>query len=455
MNILLFLLSLALPAAAGYTLFFGEDSMSLPERLIFSFTVGSALLSFYLFALLAGSIPVTVLSVAPFFVPFLIFGFLRRKGIKESVRAWSGPSLSELSFWHKVLFSLFLSLIIWKFCYVIFMVWSAPTVFWDAYTLWNLKAKAIYFGNGALQSAKEGLFDGPYSHYPLNLPIMRAWIALFMGQWDDSFANLHSVVLYLCLLGLVFSFLSKKTGKLRAIIFTYIISAIPVMTYNVLGGYADMAVGYYFLAANIMLYYWYKTGKSRCLIFLGLLSSIAMFTKNEGIAIVFPSLGIAFFTALLQTRLSWKNTATAGALFLASTALIFLWLKESQALQTILRISGVLDSSIAFHPEGLSPLMYYLFVSRSHNIFWTGVVIVLALKGKRVFRIDERLFFIPAVLSFCAVLFVFLFTPNVTWLINGTTINRTLLIVIPVLTLSLGLLFAPDATEKMWAREET
>jgi len=59
------------------------------------------------------------------------------------------------------------------------------------------------------------------------------------------------------------------------------------------------------------------------------------------------------------------------------------------------------------------------------------------------------------VLSFCAVLFVFLFTPNVTWLINGTTINRTLLIVIPVLTLSLGLLFAPDATEKRWAREET
>ena len=452
MSGILFFLSLFLPTAAGYTLFFGESYMSLPERLVFSFTIGSALLSFYLFALLAGGIPVSVSSVAPFFLPFLIFGLLRRKGIKESVRAWSRPSISELAFRHKVLFSLFLSLIAWKFCYLIFMVWSIPTVFWDAYTLWNLKAKAIYFGNGALAAAREGLFEGPYSHYPLNLPIMRAWTALFIGEWDDSFINLHSVVLYLCLLGLVFSFLSRKTGKLRAIILTYVISAIPVMTYNVLGGYADMAVGYYFLAANVMLYYWYKSGKTRLLIFLGILLSIAMFTKNEGTAIVFPALAITFFTALLQRRASWKNAAAGIALFLASTVLVSLWLKESQALQSILRISGVLDSSIAFHPEGLYPFVYYVFVSRSHNIFWLVVVIVLALKGKRAFGSDERLFFIPAVLSFCAVLFVFFFTPNVKWLINGTTINRTLLIVIPVLTLSLGLLLTPDAAEKSEAR---
>jgi len=112
-------------------------------------------------------------------------------------------------------------------------------------------------------------------------------------------------------------------------------------------------------------------------------------------------------------------------------------------------IKPLRDSGVMTIPE--------LFEKRfGPKIRWAaGVVIVLALKGKRAFRIDERLFFIPAVLSFCAVLFVFLFTPNVTWLINGTTINRTLLIVIPVLTLSLGLLFAPDATEKMWAREET
>lgn len=43
-------------------------------------------------------------------------------------------------------------------------------------------------------------------------------------------------------------------------------------------------------------------------------------------------------------------------------------------------------------------------------------------------------------LLFCIILYVFLFTNNVAWVLSGTTINRTMLLIILLLTFSAGLL---------------
>ncbi|MFI5296249.1 MAG: hypothetical protein ACHQ0Y_14645 [Thermodesulfovibrionales bacterium] len=428
-----------LPAMAGYTFLSRERALSRPERLVFSYTIGTGLLSFYLFLLLLLGIRISLLSSAPFFVPFLAYGIYRVKDVSGSLRFSLRSPLAGLSLVQQTVFLCCFLLIAWKLLFLLFMIVSGPTIFWDAYTLWNYKAKVIY------QGSRAELFGGPYAHYPLHLSLMRAWIATFLGGWNEAFVNLHSLLLFLCLLVLEYEFLKREAGKMTAMIMTFVLSAIPVLIYNVLSGYADMAVGYYFLTAAIMLFYWQRTGKNSFLVYSGILSSIAMFTKNEGIAIVFPVLLLTFFGHLLFAGRSWKSTVAPAALFLISSVAILLWLGSSGALSAIVTISGIKEAPFTFHPEGLAPLVTHLLIFRSFNLFWFGVILLFALNWKRAFRAETRFFLIPSILSFCAILFVFLFTPNVQWLINGTTINRTMLIVIPLLNLTTGLLLVPEA----------
>jgi len=447
MKIALFMISMLLPALCGYALLWRQALLSRLERLVFSFTLGTGLLSFYLFGLALLNISFSAWSVAPFFVPFLIIGLLGlSKAIKTtrpSLPPWS--PLSGLSLNQKIIFSFLAALTVWKILFIVFMIFSGPTTFWDAYTLWNYKAKVIYYANNAgADHTGEGIIQGEYRHYPLHLPIIRAWIATFLGEWDDAFVNLHSLLLFLCLLVLNFEFLRKETGKMTAMILTCVLSGMPILVYNVISGYADLAVGYYYLSAVIMLFYWHRTGRSGFLIYSGILSSIAMFTKNEGVAIVFPALFFTFLFHLSFRGQSWKKTMGVVGLFLISSMAILLWLRESGALSSIMTISGIKDSLVTFHPEGLMPFVNNLLVFRSHNLFWFGAALLVALNWRKAFRPEARFFLIPSVLTLGAILFVFLFTPNIAWLMNSTTINRTMLIVVPVLTLAGGYLIAPE-----------
>ena len=444
MNMVLFLISMLLPTAAGYVLVIGEEAFSPVERTIYSFTLGTGLLSFYLYGLLLLELLFSFWSLLPFFTLFLIIASFRWRAIIERRSCSARISFPDYSAAKKSIYYLLLILIVWKVLFIVFIICSGPTMFSDSYTTWNYKAKIIYYMQSANMSPGGGIFQGPFTHYPLHLPIMRAWIAFCIGQWDETFVNLHSVILFICLLGLVYEFLKRRAGAIRALIIIWVLTGIPVLINNVLSGYADFAVGYLFLASMVLLHYWHITGKKRFLVFTGMLVSVAMFTKLEGLAIVFPALLITFFICLLSPRYSWKRILNSLGLFVISSSLIVFWLIKSQALNALMAISGINNSAVRFHPEGIRQLVEMLFVYRSHNLFWFGISFIFVLKWRAALRPEVRFFLIPSVLSFCAVLFVFLFTQNIQWLMDGTSINRTMLVVIPLLTLAGGLLFVPE-----------
>ena len=434
-----------LPTIAGYTLLCGQTTLTRLERLILSFTVGTGLLAFYLFGLLFLKIPFSALSIGPFFLPFLMIGLMRRSEMAKLLEPPLRFPLAGFSRSQKAIFFFLTALMVWKLFFVLFMIFSGPTEFWDSITLWNYKAKFIYYGNGSnIGNGAEQIMKGEFQHYPLNLPIIRAWIATFMGQWDEGFINVHSLLLFLCLLGLEYEFLKKMTGKIQALILTCMLTGIPVLVYNVLSGYADMAVGYYFLAATLMLFHWHRNRSNAFLAYAGILVSLAMFTKNEGTTIVFPSLFLTFLICLLSSRHTRKSAASGIVLFLLPTVVIIVWFAQSGALSAIITISGLRESGLAFHSEGLAPLISRLFVDRTYNLFWFGVAFLFVVNWRKSLASGAWFFLIPLVLSSSAIVFVFLFTPNVVWLINGTTINRTMLVIIPILTVTSGFLLSSD-----------
>jgi hypothetical protein len=439
MRTILFLISILLPAASGYVLLYREKTFDSLEKAVFSFSLGAGLLSFYLFFLGLAGTPFSFFSVLPFFAPFLAIGLFKRREIMAARERSPAKLFRGLSAGMKAVVFCLLALVFWKIVYVVFIVFSAPTIFWDAYTLWNYKSKVIFFGNF------QELFHGEYRHYPLHVPLVRAWIAHVTGGWNDSFANLYSIVLFICLLSLVFSTLKRQTGPVRAIIFTFILSAVPVLVYNAMSGYADIVVAYYFFAATVMLYHWHRTGRNSLLVMTGILLSTAMFTKNEGIAIVLPAITAVFVFSLFRSGKSGKHVAVALGCFAASLLFIIAWLVRSNALSSIIAISGLRQGLPSFRTEGLRPLFEHLFLYGNYNLFWAGLFFVLAFRWKKIVSSDSVFFLVPAAVAFVIILYVYLFTGNVEWLVSGTSINRTMLLVLPLLTVSAGLLAGGEA----------
>jgi hypothetical protein len=439
MTAIFFVISMLLPAAAGYMLLYREKSFDVSEKAVLSLSLGVGLLSFYLFLLGIAGLPFSFFSVLPFFVPFVAFGLRKQREIRASLERPPSKVFSGLSGGMKVMVFCLLALVLWKIIYIVFIVFSAPTIFWDAYTLWNYKAKVIFFGNF------QELFSGEYRHYPLHVPLVRAWTAHLTGGWNDAFANLYSVVLFICLLSLVFHTLKRQTGAGSAMIFTFILSAIPVLVYNTMSGYADIVVAYYFFAATVMLYHWHRTGRNSLLVMTGILLSTAMFAKNEGIAIALPAIAAAFVFSLFRSGRSWKHAAVAVGFFAASLVLIIAWLVRANALSSILEISGLGQGLPSFRDEGLRPLFAHLFLYGNYNLFWAGLLSVFAFRWKRVVSSGAIFFLVPSAVAFIIILYVYLFTGNVEWLVKGTAINRTMLLVLPLLTVSAGLMVGGEA----------
>jgi hypothetical protein len=172
-----------------------------------------------------------------------------------------------------------------------------------------------------------------------------------------------------------------------------------------------------------------------------------MFTKNEGSAIVFPAVFITFLFYLYLERPSLKFILGSLVSFLAFLSLIFLWFTKSGAFSAIVEISEFGKGLFHFHSEGLKPLFKHLFIFRNYHLYWAGIILLVAFRWKKAVLSEARLFFVPAMLSLAAVLYVFLFTSNVKWLVNGTTINRTMCIVVPILTVASGFLVGSEKSE--------
>ncbi len=168
-----------------------------------------------------------------------------------------------------------------------------------------------------------------------------------------------------------------------------------------------------------------------------MLSGIMAFTKNEGMILFLPVIALTFAGFLYFSKLpredKIKKAVIPGACILL---LAGPWLAAKM-------IYGLSSGGFAFkfHPGAITDITRLFFwEGGSFNILWAAALILL-LSNARLLK--DRVFisyFAPAALAFSAVAAVFIFTSNYQWLELRTTINRTLLIVAPLILFSIGTL---------------
>ena len=374
MNSILFIISITTTALIGFFAVSvterNKQIFSLPEKFALSFPLGAGIIAFYLFYISILGFNITIISTVPLFM-LGMFGILklytirqssnnlffspqRRRGAEkrptDSMSLTPRLRVSAVNFyflrmnqlrtrldsfvnyeecWNKhswikrALLILFTITIVWKLSFMFFNAIVIPPIFDDAITCWSYKAKVIYFNKSIEMNPDNPLFlGGAYSLYPLAPSLFRVWIALIMGGWHEGYIQLHSLIILVSLLLLIFINLKEYTSFFMRVLSCYLIISVPLFSTHAYAGYADIILSCYITICFILLMKWYFTKENNILIIAAASMAMAIFTKNEGLVLYLPAALITFSYYCYKVAMKLDEKVKAVSLYILTLCIV-------------------------------------------------------------------------------------------------------------------------------------
>lgn len=340
--------------------------------------------------------------------------------------------------------------VIWLLAKLIFGfmdITNVPTYQDDTFGNWNYRAKVFYERESLVldKQDKDYLWQG-YKQYPLTPSLYKTYLMKFTGYRHEWLVNLPSFLFYISALSLVFFWLLRITKKLTwAWLWALLLSWIPLYYIHWTNPYFDVFQSVYFFAALAMLYGFLKNKLS--VIFPILFVWILWYTKSEWLIIFMIS---ALVTYLLRyfIRNKWSLSKESlrsfwliiwWALLINLPFIIFklthgLWFGNGEA--------NVTQTALSLHTEIFYPLYIALFKWWCYNLLFSSFVVALfyVLYKKRLNMSSSLLFLLWFLISFAAIIFIYLTTFTFQYVVDQTGINRSMMQIIPVLVFVLVLL---------------
>src|ERR1700733_12034153 len=170
------------------------------------------------------------------------------------------------------------------------MATALPVGNWDAWALWNLRAKFLAGPGGAWRYALSPLLSNSHPDYPPLLPafVARVWKAA--GSVDTLAPALTALVFFAALIALLVSAVALLRGTASALLAGLVILSTTSLLVWAPSQYADIPLAFYYLGAIALTF----LSNSRALVFAGLCAGLAAWTKNEGIAFLVCFLVVFF-----------------------------------------------------------------------------------------------------------------------------------------------------------------
>jgi hypothetical protein len=196
----------------------------------------------------------------------------------------------------------------------IFIIWSLyrPHGGWDALVVWNLRARFLFLGGEHWKDAFSTLLYWPYhADYPLLIPanVARCWT--YVGKVTQIAPSAIGMFFTFATVCLIFSSLSilksKNQGYLAGI------TLLGTTGFIILGvaQYADVPLGFYFLATFVLLCFQDKLQKYYGISSLaGMMAGFSCWTKNEG---------LLFFATIIVVRLMVIILSRHKKMYITST----------------------------------------------------------------------------------------------------------------------------------------
>ena len=219
-----------------------------------------------------------------------------------------------------------------SFSVMIFQSITNPHGQWDAIAIWNMRARFLFRGG---DNWADG-FSNAMSHtdYPLLLSgfVARSWN--YVGNDNVLVPIAIGMIFTLATLGLMYTSLSVLRNKIQGLLASMMLLGAPIFVLYGVSQYADVSLGFYFLATFSLFCLTDVLPKLRyeLILLAGFSASLSAWTKNEGLLFVLAIL--AARVVVLFVMREWKKTLQDVLCFilgLLPVMLIILYFKTELA----------------------------------------------------------------------------------------------------------------------------
>lgn len=424
-------LSLLTPLGIGFfalSLLWQKDER-LHRAMLLKVCLGSGLglgivsLLFFLWLLVAGAPGRGVVLIEMVLLAGLIAAFvIRQRGDTDDSRVRREPSCAIPALWLiRLSFYFVLACALVSF---IFLTLRTPHGGWDAWAIWNLRARFLFLSGTFWKNAFSQVLNWSHPDYPLLLPgaIARCWTLSGNNSLviPAVIANLYTVATA----GLLYCSLAIVRSRNHALLAGLVLVGTPLFIFYGSSQYADVPLSF-FILATISLFYIRDTmcRGFHVVCLAGMMAGCAAWTKDEGLLFLIATICARF--AVTTPTYGWKafgRELLAFASGLAPLAVMIAYFKTTLAPPPDLLTAHEPRTALAYMTDFSR---YGLIIKESFKqIFFLGkaaiplvpTLMIAALIAGTQIRQDDKKAVLGAALTCCAMLvgffFVYVCTPH-------------------------------------------
>ncbi len=412
------------------------------EKLAYGFALGAGLVGFYLFYLGIAGVPFTFFTVTLIAWPGVIGAglLIRKRGPGAFLKLSSIRRPARWRPGQKMLAGLLVLLLAGKLFFALYHAAFIPTYFDDDSANYNYKPKVFYHTRSIVTDPEDPWFLGGYRPaYPQGVPLFKVWVMTWTGGWSEPAVNILSPLVWIGI-GLVgWRAFRDSLPPFPALAFTYVLLSLPLLVFHAAFAYIDIHCAFFLLAGAILFLRWIREGDGIILLTAGLILGVGLSVKDEMLALT----AAGFLPPLALRHLLHRSRARkwlAGfSIFLGGLVTLNLpWF----AVKRIFSLAAHPQArSFEFHPEAFGYLAEYLFQTGNYNIIWPVFIGAAVLSLPLAFKTELGYLALTIAGTLGITLSLFVFTPFFEFLKTGMTINRAMLIQLPIATYYLGMLY--------------
>jgi hypothetical protein len=331
---------------------------------------------------------------------------------------------------------------------VVFSLRSAnePHGFWDAWAIWNMRARFLFKYGGYLANAFSNLYGWSHPDYPLLIPGSVARIWRYLGNESQIAPVVVAMFFTFGTVTVVVSSLSMIHSKSIGLFAGMVLLGTPYFTKTGAWQIADIPLGFFILSTIVLFCLQDCIGTNFKLIFIsGVMAGFAAWTKNEG---------LLFVTAIIITRLIVILPEKGLKVFLKEMCFFILGLLPILLILIIFKIKYAPNNdlftgqSVKSIMEKLSNLSRYSAIGKAYFSFFYDKVakiwLILIPLGLIFFRrsmgkinmVSVKTCFVVSIYMLAGYFIVFLITPHdLSWHIE-TALPRLFIQLWPVIVFS-------------------
>jgi hypothetical protein len=286
-----FAASLLLPWLAAYVLVGCCDraarhdgaALLLHASLAMGIGVGLSSCGYFLWMFLAGP-PGTFYHACD----LTVFAAISLAGLFFRPAATTADNPSELPFaaglrWQRFLLAAFVAALMLAVLGAVGVYWKDPMGDWDAWAIWNQRARFLFRAGDQWQQALSPIFFHP--DYPLLLPSSNARLWSYLGAEATWAPWLLGVLFTFATLGVLTAGLWRLRSRSQGLLAGLVLLGMVPFLQRGAWQYADVPLAFFILAAVLLLILYDAAERPRAglLLLCALMAGLAAWTKNEGL----------------------------------------------------------------------------------------------------------------------------------------------------------------------------